>query len=278
MNALVATIQILRPHNMLAAAACVACGYTLSGGSHAGAIVGAVVFTAVVTGFGNLINDLYDRDIDRVNKPSRPIPSGRLSPRYVGRFYWAGSVVTVATMVALLDGPVLALILAWQVLLYIYARFGKRIFFAGGLLIASIAASAFFGGAAVAGDYSAAFFPAGFAFLLVLGRELVKGAEDVAGDRTAGALTPAVRYGVGTTVCGGVTMLLLCVMVVPLPGLTGYYGKVYVLAIELLFAPGVLVASAIALRMPDPAGLSRASSILKVQMFLGILALASARL
>jgi geranylgeranylglycerol-phosphate geranylgeranyltransferase len=278
MSAFVATIQILRPHNMLAAAACVACGYALSGGTDVGPVAWTVLFTALVTGFGNLINDFYDRDIDRVNKPARPIPSGRLTPRYVARLYWTGSLLTVVAMAALIDGPVLALVLAWQVALYVYARFGKRIFFGGGLLIASIAASAFFAGAVLAGDWRAAIFPGGFAFLLVLGRELIKGAEDVAGDRAAGALTPAVRYGVGPTVRWGVTILMLCLMLVPLPGLTGHYGKIYVFAIELLFAPGVLLAAAIALREPEPMGLSRASSILKLQMFLGIIAFAFVRL
>lgn len=278
MTTLLATIQILRPHNMLAAAACVASGYALSGGSDLGAIAAPLLFTALVTGLGNLINDFYDRDIDRVNKPSRPIPSGRLTPRYVGRLYLGGSLLTVVAMIRILHGPVFFIVLSWQILLYIYARAGKRIFFAGGVLVASIAASAFFAGTAVTTRLSAAIFPAGFAFLLVLGRELLKGAEDVDGDRMAGASTPAVRYGVDATVRWGCALLMLCVLAVPLPGLLGHYPRIYVIAMELLFVPGVLTAAAIALNLPEPAGLSRAASILKLQMFMGIVALASARL
>ena len=33
-----------------------------------------------ITGAGNVINDYYDREIDAINQPSRPIPSGKISP------------------------------------------------------------------------------------------------------------------------------------------------------------------------------------------------------
>ncbi|NPE31768.1 UbiA family prenyltransferase, partial [Methanococcoides sp. SA1] len=40
-------------------------------------LVFAIVF--LVTGAGNGLNDYFDIDIDKVNKPSRPIPSGKIS-------------------------------------------------------------------------------------------------------------------------------------------------------------------------------------------------------
>ncbi|MHC1575511.1 MAG: UbiA family prenyltransferase, partial [Candidatus Methanogasteraceae archaeon] len=33
----------------------------------------------LITGAGNAINDYFDADIDAINKPMRPIPSGRVS-------------------------------------------------------------------------------------------------------------------------------------------------------------------------------------------------------
>ena len=40
-----------------------------------------IVFLVVffITGAGNAINDYFDLEIDRVNRPRRPIPSGRMS-------------------------------------------------------------------------------------------------------------------------------------------------------------------------------------------------------
>jgi geranylgeranylglycerol-phosphate geranylgeranyltransferase len=274
---LAATIQIARPHNMLAAAGCVAAGYALSGGTDAVEVLLPCAFTAVVTGFGNLINDYHDRDIDRINKPERPLPSGRLTPPYVMTLYVAGTVATTLAMAFLLPARLLALILGWEALLYYYARWGKRVTFLGNLTVAGIAGSAFLGGGLVSGNVLGAAFPGILAFLLVMGRELIKGAEDVIGDRPAGALTVAVRYGPERAGRLAALVLCLCVILSPIPAVTGYYGRVYGLVMELLFVPGLLAASWLALSSWERQTLHRASRILKVQMFFGIAAMALGR-
>lgn len=40
-----------------------------------------LLFGPLGTGFSQSVNDYYDRDLDRLNEPSRPIPSGRLSEK-----------------------------------------------------------------------------------------------------------------------------------------------------------------------------------------------------
>ena len=64
------------------------------------AIIGSAM-AAVLNAGNNALNQIYDLDIDRVNKPKRPIPTGRIS---VAGAWWF-SVVTYA----------LALVLAWLV-------------------------------------------------------------------------------------------------------------------------------------------------------------------
>jgi len=56
---------------------------------------------AVLNAGNNALNQIYDLDIDRVNKPTRPLPTGRLS---IGEV-WVFTIVTYA----------LALLLAWLV-------------------------------------------------------------------------------------------------------------------------------------------------------------------
>jgi len=56
---------------------------------------------AMLNAGNNALNQIYDVDIDRVNKPTRPLPSGRLSMAQV----WGFTIITYA----------LALILAWLV-------------------------------------------------------------------------------------------------------------------------------------------------------------------
>ena len=56
---------------------------------------------AVLNAASNALNQIYDLEIDRINKPKRPLPDGRLSIADAWRFTWAAYAV--------------ALLLAWLV-------------------------------------------------------------------------------------------------------------------------------------------------------------------
>ncbi len=60
-----------------------------------------LVMAAVLNAASNALNQIYDLEIDRINKPKRPLPSGRLSARDA----WSFTLATYA----------LALVLAWLV-------------------------------------------------------------------------------------------------------------------------------------------------------------------
>ena len=55
------------------------------------------VMAAVLNAASNALNQIYDLEIDRVNKPARPLPSGRLTTREA----WAFTVAAYATAWAL---------------------------------------------------------------------------------------------------------------------------------------------------------------------------------
>ena len=139
---LLLSIEISRPHNMLVAAFTVAAGYFISGGRGVAEIWPLALFTALVTGAGNIINDYHDIQIDRVNKPHRPLPSGRLTEKYALVMYVAGTVVIAAGALTVLPLRVVWLVLVWQLFLFVYARWAKRLFVVGNLLVALIASSA----------------------------------------------------------------------------------------------------------------------------------------
>jgi geranylgeranylglycerol-phosphate geranylgeranyltransferase len=71
---------------------------------HAGLVVYPIIgalMAAVLNAASNALNQIYDLEIDRVNKPKRPLTSGRLSMRDAWRFTYATYAV--------------ALVLAWLV-------------------------------------------------------------------------------------------------------------------------------------------------------------------
>lgn len=262
---------------MVAAGAGVYSGYYLSGGRDFEAVVWSVVFAGLVAGFGNLVNDCYDAEIDRVNKPHRPIPSGRLSRRYVAWVYGSGTVVLSVAMIAVLPPSILAIMIAWEALLLWYAASAKRVALLGNVLISAVCASAFVVGPMITGGHEVVLFPVLFAFVFVMARELVKSAEDVEGDGLAGARTLAVRVGAARTARWGAMLLFLCVAGAPVPALVRHFGPVYGVLVELLFVPGVLAAAYLALRSPRREAFHRASWILKLEMLVGILVVSLGR-
>ena len=80
-------------------------------------LVGLVLTGPLVCATSQAVNDWYDREVDAINEPGRPIPSGRIPGRWglLIAIAWTGLSLVVATAL----GPwgfaatVLALALAW---------------------------------------------------------------------------------------------------------------------------------------------------------------------
>jgi geranylgeranylglycerol-phosphate geranylgeranyltransferase len=213
--------------------------------------------------------------IDRVNKPSRPLPSDRMSPGAARVLYLACSIAVTAGAVLLTPVRVAALVMAWQAALFVYARWCKRWLVVGNLVVAAVASSAFLAGALVAGDARAAAVPAGIAFAFVVCREIVKGGEDLEGDRASGVRTVAVTL--GRPRAGGVAALLMLAVatLLPLPALAGHYALPYFLLMGGFVTP-TLVAGAVAVAgAHDRRAFGRTSRALKLAMFVGIAAIAA---
>lgn len=118
----VAFLRLVRLPNVFTAAADSLAGWLLVGGSLAEwprwlplALASMALYAA-----GMALNDFFDRDVDRVERPARPIPSGAVSPELAVAIGVAGLVI--GPVLAWLSGsPValrVALLLAASVLAY----------------------------------------------------------------------------------------------------------------------------------------------------------------
>jgi len=97
-------LEIVRPGNVAFTGILTAIGAFVAGGvvAHPGAVVAAVVAATTVTAGGNSINDYFDRDIDAINRPNRPVPRGAISARTAAvqpRPVHHGSALVAATAV-----------------------------------------------------------------------------------------------------------------------------------------------------------------------------------
>jgi 4-hydroxybenzoate polyprenyltransferase len=125
MRAVRAYVELLRPANVATALADVLAGYAVTAlGNHA-ALPWLLLSTACLYAGGVVLNDYFDRDIDRVERPERPIPSGRIAPSSAGLL---GGVLLAsgvgAASLATATAAAIAMAIAGCVLLY--DAWGKR--------------------------------------------------------------------------------------------------------------------------------------------------------
>ena len=188
--------EILRPFNCMMAAAAAIIGLDIAGGLEPWAV--ALIFLAVflITGAGNAVNDYYDREIDAVNRPNRPIPSGRIQPRTA--FCYSLALFAVGCIMAgLVSRICFAVAVFNSALLFFYARNLKFTPLAGNVSVAFLTGSTFLFGGAAAGPAGllANQVPFWLSFLASMSREIAKDIEDMVGDRQGGARTLPILAG-----------------------------------------------------------------------------------
>jgi len=270
-------LRIVRPVNALVSGGAVALAYLIATGTIVPAVWIPALVVVLVTGAGNTINDYFDREIDRVNRPDRPIPSGGVAPReavaWAAILFAGGIILSIWTTVYCL-----IIAVANSCLLVLYAARIKRTAVLGNVSIAYLSASIFlFGGAFAGMDGITRNLPLiGITFLAMLSRELLKDAEDVEGDAAGGARTLPMLIGVRWTaviaaVCaaGAVTASLAPV--------GSWWGPVYLAGIAV--ADAIILAAALrAIPCTAPVCIrqSRVTDILKGGMFVALLAFTGA--
>ncbi len=224
-------LELARPANCVAAGALTATGAFVAGiGEAVVPAALAVATTAVAVAAGNAINDYFDRDIDAINRPDRPIPRGAVSPR--GALVLSAALFVLAIgFAALLPLAALAIAAVNLVALVTYTTVFKGTPGLGNALVSYLVGSTFlFGGAAV-GSLDAPLVLAVLAALSTFTREVIKDVEDLAGDREEGLRTLPVAIGARRSLWVGVATLAVAVGVSPLPYLLGTFGAVYLVVV-----------------------------------------------
>ena len=197
----------------------------------------------LITAGGNVINDYFDVEIDRVNKPRRTLPRGLITRR--SALIYALALLLVGVAASLFLNPICAGLAAFNALLLVlYSWKLKRSALVGNVTVGYLTGSIFlFGGAAV---YSLQIPSVLFvsAMLAIASREVVKDIEDLAGDQRAGASTLPIRLGVSRSLATAALFMLAAVAISPLPFVIGVFGYPYlviVLIADIILLYGVVL-------------------------------------
>ncbi len=180
----------------------------------------------LITAAANTINDYFDIEIDKINKPERPLPSGYVNS---GQAYWFAIILFfLGTLVSFwIIWPCIIIAFLSSVLLYLYSARLKRTALWGNLTVALLSGLALvYGGLAVGNPYKA-FLVGGFAFLYHLAREIIKDTEDMKGDRKEGLNTFPIRYGVNAALRLASSAILLLIALTFLPVFFDLFKPVY---------------------------------------------------
>jgi chlorophyll/bacteriochlorophyll a synthase len=116
-----AVLELLKPITWFPPMWAFACGVVSSGvpifEHWYTALIGVILAGPLVCAMSQAINDWYDRDVDAINEPQRPIPSGRvpgLWGLYIAAIWSALSLLVASTLGTwVLISTVVGLVLAW---------------------------------------------------------------------------------------------------------------------------------------------------------------------
>ena len=226
--AISALFTLSRPVNMLVAFVGVAASCVIAGAREADAspILLASLSAVLATAAGNVINDYFDVEIDRVNKPWRPLPAGRLRPSTAALTSALSACAALALTIPLGSAPIL-IMGGSLVLMYLYSARLKRVPLLGNVIVATVNGAAFIYGATVFGNPAAGLVPAGFALLFNLAREILKDVEDMRGDHAGEVRTFPLRAGERPALLLVSLLLILLILSTFLPLYFDLYGPAY---------------------------------------------------
>ncbi len=224
----------------------------------------------------NVINDVKDVDIDRINKPRRPLIAGELTSEHATRF-WLLLNLTGASLSTLISLENTVIAITFIAIFYAYSQWFKRMLLLGNLVVASGVSAGLFYGASATGGCSAIWFPAIFCFTLNFGREILKDLEDVEGDTQGGASTLPIKLGATKTLVVVSAIFIALMGLSMLPYWTGDYGAWYLLSVMLLTNSIFAIVVWRIWQVQTKENFYRMNTLLKAAMLTGIISIALAK-
>jgi geranylgeranylglycerol-phosphate geranylgeranyltransferase len=183
-----------------------------------------------------VLNDIQDVQIDRLNSPDRPIPSGKVGIREAYVYSMVLSALAIVSSAILGTLTLLTALVALALMAYYNTR-GKKTGLLGNAVVSfNVALPFFFGGLAVNSLRPLLFIFFLLAFLANMAREVAKGMTDVAGDSTKGVKTVAVTMGQKPAAWITAGLFTIAVLLSSVPPLFRM--------VSLFYYPAVLIADA----------------------------------
>ena len=274
MKYLLGYIMIIRPLNVFLGGLTILISSLII--KYEGPAISVILAVFVVMFFtigANTLNDYFDYEIDKINRPDRAISSGlvlRNQALILSLFSFIIGVLIALRLnkdsQLLSIGVSLPLIIAYNVKLKNYALIGN-------IIVSLILAMSFIYAGLVFEKTEPLIIPALLAFGLTLIREIVKDLADIKGDKSAGLMTFPIVYGKKKTIILCTILSLFLGIGSFIPFLTGYYNTFYGISLILMVEIPLAVVVISLLNKPVILTAKRGSKLLKFCTLGGLLSI-----
>ena len=274
MKYLLGYIMIIRPLNVLLGGLTILISSLII--KYEGPAISVILPVFVVMFFtmgANTLNDYFDYEIDKINRPDRAISSGLVLRNHALILSIFSLFVGVLIALRLNKdsqllsiGVSLPLIIAYNVKLKNYPLIGN-------IIVSLILAMSFIYAGLVFKKTEPLIIPALLAFGLTLIREIVKDLADIKGDKSAGLMTFPIVYGKKKTIILCTILSLFLGIGSFIPFLTGYYNTFYGISLILMVEIPLAVVVISLLNKPVILTAKRGSKLLKFCTLGGLLSI-----
>jgi geranylgeranylglycerol-phosphate geranylgeranyltransferase len=274
MNTFFYHIKLLRPLNVFTSGLAMVIGSGILGTlNDTGTLLLVMAVVMCFAGAANALNDVVDYEIDKINRPMRPLPSGFVKKRtalFISILLF--SMGTLACLELSEAAKVIGIVIAMPFMV-LYSKYLKGMPLIGNMIVAFILGLSFLFCGAAFNNMSPMWIPMILAFGLTLVRELVKDIADMEGDQSVGLKTFPITAGIEKSIQLSIFLSACIGMGAFIPYLYGTYGIWYgillILGVEIPL--GVVVVSL--LNNPGISSAIHGARILKFSTLIGLIAI-----
>ena len=232
----------------------------------------AALTASLTLSAGNIINDLFDIEIDKVSHPERPLVTGVISVNTAFVLYFAIQIISLVFSYSISEENFI-INFAAAVILFLYSWKLKKIVLLKNIIVSGLTGLVFVYGGLAVGSYEYAVIPALFAFLINMTREIIKDMVDSEGDARQGIVSFASKAGLVKTKITIAGLIGVLIAFTFYPYMNGDYNNYYILLIIVLVIPALLYFLYSLRKDVSKKNLTKLSFILKMDMILGLIAI-----
>lgn len=236
-------------------------------------IILMAAFSASLTAAaGNVINDIYDKEPDKINHPDRPLATGIVSVKNAWAEYFILTFLAVL-LSTFINQTAFTIVVLTSILLYLYSIRLKKVPLLGNITVAYFTGLAFVYGGVAVNNVTDAFIPAIFAFMINLIRELIKDIEDIEGDKKVGLTSFPIKFGTKAAIILVTSITSVLIVFTFYPFLNNIYKIEFFVIVMILVNPVLVYFLKLLYEDNGYNNLKKLSNMLKLNMVIGLLAI-----